>query len=167
MVDSKRSSLPNRWAAAAILAAVVGCGGGSDPTDLVATANRDNLRRLTSLYSAFHAGNALRGPADESEFKSFVKGVKPSRLARIGIDAATIDELFFSERDGEPFRVRYGVPGNVMGSDDPVVFENTGVDGTRMVGFLNMEQREVDEAEYERLWSGNSAPGRAVRNTSG
>jgi hypothetical protein len=41
-----------------------------------------------------------------------------------------------------------------MGSTEPVVFESIGVDGKRMVGKLSMEQVEVDDSEYESLWTG-------------
>jgi hypothetical protein len=79
-------------------------------------------------------------------------------LANIGVDPAALDQLFVSGRDGEPFRVRYGVPGHILGSNAPVVFESSGVDGKRIVGFLNMTTQEVDNVEYERLWSGAADP---------
>ena len=46
----------------------------------------------------------------------------------------------------------------MMGCSEPVIFEAEGADGKRMVGFLNMEQREVDEAEYNDLWAGKFEP---------
>ena len=143
----------------------VGCGS-PDPADLLAEANDTNIQRLANLYQAYQSRHNWRGPQDEEEFKTFLKGWNPEKLARIGVDPKAIDDVFISARDGQPFKIRYGVPGHVLGSDAPVVFEATGVDGRRMVGFLNMTSREVDAEEYDRLWSGaadpaeNSAPPR-------
>lgn len=135
--------------------AAMGCllGCGPDPADLLAEANDSNVQRLANLYVAYQSRNDWRGPTDEAEFKAFLNGWNPAKLASIGVDSTSIDDLFVSSRDGEPFRIRYGVPGHIMGSDAPVIFESTGVKGKRMVGFLNMTTREVDDAEYEQLWS--------------
>jgi hypothetical protein len=131
----------------------LGCGG-ADPADLLAAANDSNVQRLANLYEAFQSRHNWRGPKDEEEFKSFLKGWNPKKLSNIGVDPNAVDDVFISSRDGKSFKVRYGVPGHIMGSNAAVVFETIGVDGRRMVGFLNMTKREVDNAEYDRLWSG-------------
>jgi hypothetical protein len=143
-----------------------GCGGGDDPNAAIAKVNSTNLQRLANLYSSFQMDHDWRGPADEEEFKLFLKGYNPKKLTRIGIDPASIDALFVSERDGQPFKVRYGVRGSAMGSSEPVVFESEGVDGARQVGFLDMVQREVAEPEYTQLWEGK-APAKAPDPNSG
>lgn len=137
-----------------VFCSLVGCSSGTDPVDAVAKANATNLRRLASLYLEYQSVNNWRGPEDEAQFKKFIQSVNPTRLSRIGVDPAKIDDIFISERDGQPFKIRYGVPGNVRVSSEPVVFEATGDGNTRLVGFLDMQQREVDEAEYNRLLSG-------------
>ena len=129
-----------------------------DPEDMLAAANDSNIQRLANLYLAYQSRNDWRGPSDEAEFKEFLNGWNPKKLTAIGVDPGAIDELFTSSRDDEPFKVRYGIPGHIMGSDAPVVFESTGVQGKRMVGFLNMTIREVGEAEYGQLWSGALDP---------
>jgi hypothetical protein len=139
----------------------LGCGGGDDPNAAIAKVNSTNLQRLSNLYSSFQMDHDWRGPADEEEFKAFLKGYNPRKLTRIGIDPASIDALFVSQRDGQLFKVRYGVRGSAMGSSEPVVFESEGVDGARQVGFLDMVQRDVAEPEYTQLWEGKvtaSAP---------
>jgi hypothetical protein len=140
------------------LAAMIGCGSGADADDALAEVNSTNIQKLANLYFTYQTKNEWRGPADEAEFKGFIRTFNPQKLARIGVDAAATDALFTSERDGQPFKIRYGVRGSAMGSSEPVVFEAVGVDGRREVGFLNMTQREVDDAEYERLWSGKGPP---------
>jgi hypothetical protein len=136
---------------------VTGCSNGNNAESALASANGTNLQRLSNLYMGFQSENNWRGPADEAEFKKFLHSYNPANLQRIGIDPSKIDELFISERDGQPFKIRYGVPGNVMGSSEPVVFEATGDGSTRLVGFLNMTQREVDAAEYDALWGAKPA----------
>ena len=129
-----------------------GCGG-PDAADMLAAANDSNMQRLANLYAAFQSRHDWRGPTDEAEFKEFLNSWNPDKLAAIGVEPGAIEELFISDRDGEPFQIRYGVAGHIMGSDAPVVFEAAGVKGKRMVGFLNMTSKEVDDIEYERLWS--------------
>ncbi len=144
---------------------MAGCSNSSDPTNALAKANETNLQRIANLYFAFQTENDWRGPADEAQFKKYIHSINPDKLTRIGIDPAKIDELFISERDGQPFKIRYGVPGNVRGSSEPVVFEATGDGDKRLVGFLNMQQREVDAAEYDSLWSATApqTPQREIR----
>ncbi len=134
-----------------LIAISTGCGG---PTaeDLLAAANDNNIKRVTNLYAAFQSRHNWKGPKDEADFKSFLNNWNPKKLSNIGVDPNAIEEVFISNRDGEPFKIRYGIPGHVLGSDDPVAFETTGVDGKRMVGFLNMTTKEVDAAEYDSLW---------------
>jgi hypothetical protein len=109
--------------------------------------------------------NEWLGPADEAGFSEFIRSYNPKKLTRIGIDPSAIDKLFVNERDGKPFKIRYSVAGSAMGSAEPVIFESVGVRGKRMVGFLNMEQREVDEAEYNDLWEGTDQLEQPRRNT--
>jgi hypothetical protein len=146
---------------------VAGCSNSNNAESALASANGSNLQRLANLYLAYQSEHEWRGPQDEAAFKNFLHGIKPATLERIGIDPSQIDALFISERDGQPFKVRYGVPGNVMGSSEPVIFEANG-DGThRQVGFLNMTQREVDAAEYDALWSAKpSAKPAAARDAN-
>lgn len=132
---------------------VTGCSNSNNPDSALASVNGSNIQRLGSLYLAYQTEHDWRGPQDEAAFKTFLKGVNPATLERIGIDPNQIDALFISERDGQPFKVRYGVMGSVMGSSEPVIFEATGDGSTRQVGFLNMTQREVDATEYDALWS--------------
>ena len=139
-----------------LISSLAGCGSsGKDPIEELRAVNERNIQRITNLYGAYQSRSNWRGPEDEAEFKSFLKGFNPKRFTRLGIDPNKIEDLFISERDGEHFKIRYGVAGSMMGSDDPVVFEAVGIDGKREVGFLNMVTREVEAAEYDNLWAGN------------
>jgi hypothetical protein len=137
---------------------LAGCGDSTDPDSAIAAVNEQNIQRLANLYFAYQMKHEWHGPPDEQAFKQFLRGYNPAKLTRIGIDPNAIDEVFVSERDGEPFTIRYGVLGSAMGSSEPVIFEAKGVSGRRNVGFLNMVQREVEDAEYNDLWAGRMSP---------
>jgi hypothetical protein len=137
---------------------LAGCGGSADPESAIASVNRQNIQRLANLYFAYQMKHEWQGPPDEQAFKKFLRGYDAKKLTRIGIDPNEIDKLFINERDGQPFKIRYGVRGSAMGSSEPVIFEAEGRGGRRMVGFLNMTQSEVDEAEYNDLWAGRLPP---------
>ncbi|QDV73998.1 hypothetical protein [Botrimarina mediterranea] len=159
---------PYRWTLCCgllFVATVTGCSQ-SSPESTLASLNESNVQRLTNLYFAYQKKHDFNGPKDEQDFRQFIQGISPDKLSRIGVDSASIDTVFISDRDGQPLRVRYRVKGSMMGSQEPVVFEAEGAEGMRMVGFLNMTQREVDAAEYDQLWSGKVAGGSTRNNNS-
>jgi hypothetical protein len=137
-----------------LVAMVAGCSRGMDKDAALAQANSKNSQRLANLYLAYQSDNEWRGPADEAKFKAYLHAFDPARLQRVGVNPQDIDALFISERDSQPYKIRYGVRGSAMGSSEPVIFESAGVDGKYEVALLNMTQREVDKAEYDALWSG-------------
>jgi len=132
---------------------LIGCSSRTYPDSAIARVNGTNIQRLANLYFTFQSQHEWRGPADEAEFKSFLHQYNPHKLSRIGVDPNALDKLFISERDELPFKIRYGVLGSAMGSSAPVIFESAGDGKRRFVGFLDMQQREVDESEYDALWS--------------
>jgi hypothetical protein len=135
-----------------LLLSALGCNGSINPDEAIAKVNESNIQRLANLYFTYQMKNRWRGPEDEEAFKNFLRSYNPKKLTRIGIDPNAIDEVFVNERDGEPFRIRYGVAGSAMGCSEPVIFEATGVDGMYLVGQLDMQQREMDESEANQLF---------------
>lgn len=122
--------------------------------DAVAAANSTRIQQLYNCYSLFGHQNKYRGPKDEAEFKEFLQNPRYEKNLRLmQIDRSTLDEIFVSERDGEPFKVRYQVNG--LGNK-AVIFEATGVDGKRMIALE--KPIEVDDQEYEAYWSGEKRP---------
>ena len=144
---------------------LVGCSSRTDPDSAIARVNTTNIQRLANLYFTFQSQHEWRGPVDEAQFKSYLRKYDPHKLSRIGVDPNALDKLFISEGDGQPFKIRYGVLGSAMGSSAPVIFESAGDGKRRLVGFLDMQQREVDESEYDTLWSAkpSNAPHREKR----
>ena len=139
-----------------LFAMVSGCGGSKDPKSMIAAANDSNVKRLATMYSFFHLKNNFKGPKDEAEFRGFIESQDPKRLSLADIDASDLENLFVSERDNEPFVIRYGKDTYVRGPSIPVIFEATGSDGMRQVGFCNGVMQEVDAEEYDRLMSGDA-----------
>jgi hypothetical protein len=137
---------------------LAGCRGGNTPDDLIRSANKSNLQRLANLYVMYQVQHKFQGPPSEAEFRAFLEKADAPALAKMGVQISELDDLFICERDGEPFKIKYGVPSGPRGSTEPVVFEAIGKGGYKMVGFLNMVQREVGESEYQQLWDSKVAP---------
>jgi hypothetical protein len=134
----------------AALAPLGGCAQNSSSHAAVAAANDSNIKRLANLYQSFASRHGWRGPKDEAEFKEFVRGFPPHRLEMMGVDVDQIDAIFVSERDGQPLVVKYEIESG-LGASIPIVFEQQGQDGKRMVGLTNGAVQEADETEYKKL----------------
>src|SRR4051812_8979770 len=110
----------------------------------VAAQNKSNIQRLSNLYAGHQNMMGGKGPKDEAAFKTWVQNYDPAKLNMMGIDPAKVDDLFKSERDGQPFKFRFNVGGG-RGSVAAVVFEQTGKDGMHQVGYTGGNVEEVDE----------------------
>jgi hypothetical protein len=152
-----RQTVASMLAVFFIASAVVllsGCGDGNPADSMIAANNDSNIKRLASMYSLFHLRNNFKGPKDEAELKDFIRSQNADRLARAGINLDEVDSLFSGERDGQPFKIRYGLDTYIRGPSMPVIFEVEGMEGMRQVGFTNGSMQEVDSTEYDLMWSG-------------
>jgi len=123
----------------------------------VGAMNKSNIQRVSNLYAGYqNMVGAGKGPKDEASFKEWVKQYDPAKLNMMGIDPAKIDDVFKSERDGQPFVFRFSVPGG-RGAVAAVTFEHTGKDGKRQVGYTGGNVEEVDDAKYKDLLAGKQA----------
>lgn len=161
-MQRRRTALTTFIASAALL--LVGCSRDTTADD-VAKLNKSNIQRLANFYSGMQNGYAsTKGsnpPKDEAEFKEYVRAYPADKLKMMGVDAGNIDELFKSERDGKPFKIRYKVGGG-RGSVAPVIFEQDGKDGKKQVGFTGGKVEDVDQAAYDQYLTGKvgtTAPG--------
>jgi hypothetical protein len=139
----------------AVIASLGGCSERSSSHTAVAAANDSNIKRLANLYQSFASRHGWRGPKDEAEFKEFVRGFPAHRLEMMGVGVDQIDAIFVSERDGQPLRIKYEVESG-LGAAIPIVFEQQGQEGKRMVGLTNGAVQEADENEYEKLLGATS-----------
>ena len=89
-----------------------------------------------------------RPPANEMEFKRFIAEKGAPMLERAGM--ANLDELFVSERDGQPFVVIYGKYPPGMTSRI-AAYEQNGVGGKRQVGYSAGAVEQIDETRFREL----------------
>ena len=88
-----------------------------------------------------------RAPTNEQEFKTFISQNGGPMLEQAGV--ASVDELFVSERDGQPFVVLYK-PSTAVQSD-VIAHEGAGVNGKRLVAHSMGAIEEVDETRFREL----------------
>lgn len=139
------------------LTGTLGCG----ESDKVVEANSDRMKRLYNCYLMYMEANNERGPKSAKALKKYLlkeDGIR-LRLERMGVDAKGINEMFTSERDNEPFVVRWGLEGM---KDHAIVFEAVGVNGRRLVAFS--PPREVGDNEYKGLLSGKIETGNSNKS---
>jgi hypothetical protein len=121
---------------------VAGCTGTTEQP-----AEVKNLQVLASLYGRYVAKNRGQPPADEAALRKFIPTLSADEQVAMGVDAANLDKLFISPRDGQPYIVRY--KGHAGG--DIVAYERVGKNGKRMVAHSNTQVEEVDEATLKQL----------------
>ena len=105
-----------------------------------------HVRLLTNLHG-MAASKLGHVPRDVQEFKQTIAKLN---IPMERLKVASIDELFVSERDGLPLIVVYG---STPAVSDVVVYEQTGVNGKRQVGYRIGMVEEVDDAHYKELTS--------------
>ncbi len=97
----------------------------------------------------------MKGPSDKAKLKEYLT-TNPTALfilKRIDVTPENIEEFFISERDNEPFQIKYKLKGV---ADHAIVFEKTGIDGKRLVAFST--PRELENEEYQGYFSGAIKP---------
>lgn len=135
------------------LVMLAGCGGSDLPE--LADLNNSNIRRVHSIYKMYMSAHDFKGPKNEEELKKHCASDNTAKvlIERMGLDPTQLDDIFVSERDGQPFKIRWGLSGI---PDHAIVFEAVGVEGKRLVALS--KPRELDAAEYEGYWSGKIKP---------
>lgn len=122
-----------------VVIALTGCNGDDASSDA-----HSHIRVLTRFYTRVSM-DLGRPPKDEAEFKEKIKAINAD-LNAVGV--SSVDELFVSERDGQPLVVDYG---DFPKGSSVVIYEQTGVDGKRMVGQRIGSVEEVDDARFKEL----------------
>jgi hypothetical protein len=139
---------PLFWLAIALatMSLTAGCGN----PDKVAQES-SNLKPLVVMYGQFIGQHRGKPPADEAEFKAFLRKVDPERLKSFQVE--DVDSMFISSRDNQPYVVRYGkLEGSAGPAGQPVVaYEQTGVGGKRFVASAIGAIEEVDEETFRKM----------------
>lgn len=134
------------------LVAIAGC---SESQPDIASFNGTNIEKVRNFYELYMDEHRQTGPKDEAEFKDYINnGRKAQMLIRkLNLEPADLENLFIGERDGEAFKIRYGLREPL---NHAYVFEATGVDGKRLVARSPVE--ELGPEEYEAWWTGEKKP---------
>jgi hypothetical protein len=142
------------------MALLIGCGTGDKVADDVAKANKNNVSKVASCYNLFLMKNGFKGPKNKEELVKMI--MDPSvagNMEMIGVDTSDVDAIFISERDGEEIKIRWGVKGSSLGTNEPVAFESTGKNGVRLVCFATGVLQEVeDDQTYNDMLAGKYKP---------
>src|SRR5688500_12158600 len=122
------------WLFLPVVVAVFGCGADerNSPTAL-------KLKALANFYLDYAVAQRGQGPATEQAFKKHIRSVPDFQLRANGLDPATLDATFVSERDQEPFVIAYGSAISRISGDSTQVIahEKTGKNGKRLVVFAS------------------------------
>jgi hypothetical protein len=125
----------------------------------VQNLNDSHIKQLTNLYFGYQRSHGWQGPKDAAALKDFVKhDMDPTKLEMMKVKVDKLDDLFVSQRDHKPFKIKYSMGGG-PGASVAVVFEDTGIEGKRQVGLTGPRIQEVDDAQYDELWNGRSTKG--------
>lgn len=145
------------------IAALAGCQASPEQQmkDAFRDAFRENGRRVAVIYARYMSSptkpvtgpNGFAGPADEAELRRFIAATPSAALEEIGIKSAESAELFASERDGQPFRVRYGIKGP-LSTTYAVLCEAQGVNGRVKVFKSDGSSVEVAADEADAYMAG-------------
>ena len=123
---------------------VSGCGDRAEKKDILA-AETSNLKPLSVLYGQYQSRNQNQPPATEDAFKKFIETNGKSTLDQFKID---INQLFISQRDGQPYVVLYR--GKVPPSG-VIAYEQNGVGGERIVAYPFGALEMANEARFQEL----------------
>ena len=128
--------------ALAIAASVIGCAETEDPESAKMTSN---MRGLAVAYGQFSSRHRGRPPKSEKELRAFIEKEMGGVTYAESYNMTSVDDLFISSRDNEPYEVIYGKKSKI------VAYEKVGVDGKRFVAHDLGAAEEVDEATFAEL----------------
>ncbi len=156
---SLNKTLPLFVTCTLLILTISACDRGPSVNALVAQATDSNVKRVAKMYTIFMRKNDWRGPQDKDELKNFIRQQNSDQMRAMGIDPEELDSLFLSERDQQPLKIRWQMEGSPTAPPFAIVFEPTPEPEQELgyqVGFTGSPARQVDQAEYDRLWSGEA-----------
>jgi hypothetical protein len=119
------------------------------------------MKAFAMLAGEFVSSNGGRLPNDEAQLKRFFrqKGTRTATEA----NAASTDDLFVSERDGQPLVVKYAdksAPVKALDADTVIAYEKTGIGGNRLVALANGRVSELDEKRFAMAMADEASKGK-------
>ncbi len=124
---------------ALMFGAALGCGPKIEAPE--STEMRSNMRSLAVAYGAYTRDNRGRPPKDEKAFRKWLDKQGPDYPQILKVES--IDEIFISSRDNEPYVIAYGKAKRI------VAYEAVGVEGKRFVADDLGVVEELDEATFD------------------
>jgi hypothetical protein len=131
-----------------VCALLNGCGVGHRASQ---EREQSNLKPLAVFYGQFIGQHRGQPPANEKEFKEFIRSLGAKQVA--GFDVSDVDSLFISSRDQKPYVVLYG-KNAPLGKDRVVAYEQEGKGGKRFLATDVGNIQEVDEARFKEMVPG-------------
>jgi hypothetical protein len=131
-----------------LLVILAGCT--SPAAKQTSNAESSHLRWLLKVRT--HALSRGKSLTSQDDYKRYIQSLEPALRDNVmqGSGVSSVDELFKSERDGQPYVIFYGKP-PAGANTDIVGYEQTGADGKRYVGFGLGVVEEVDEQRFAEL----------------
>lgn len=123
----------------AFVATLAGCGTVAESEDVA--AQRSNMQSLAAAYGSYTKQNRGRVPKNEDRFRAWIE----KNGGAVDFGAESLDEMFISSRDNEPYVVTYGKQKKV------VAYEAVGVEGFRYVADDLGVVQKVDEATFSEM----------------
>lgn len=166
-----KSEQPIRMVLLLALGCLGGCGGSQD-ADYVKASNDTNIKKVANAYHLYASRSRYTGPSSKEELINFLKNNEKiqKNLELMGLDREKIEEYFISENDGKEFTFRWGVfiDPDLERTREPLVFEQEGKNGVRLVMLSNRKILEVSsEQQYQNLLKGKVSPQDAVLELQG
>ena len=96
------------WALLSLLVLAMGCSGNNVANE-VAALNGSNIKRVANLYAACQSVSGGKGPSDVQAMKNLANQLPSENLQWMGLNRDKLDAAFVSERDGKPFKIKFGV----------------------------------------------------------
>jgi hypothetical protein len=131
-----------------VLLILAGCGSPTAPQ----TSDLENSHLRWLLKVRTHALSQGKALMNQDDYKRHIESLDPALRDTVmqGAKVSSVDELFKSERDTQPYVIIYGKPPAGVNAD-VVGYEQSGVDGKRYVGFGLGIIEEADETRFNEL----------------
>jgi hypothetical protein len=119
------------------------------------------MKAFAMIAGEFVSSNGGRLPNDEVQLKRFFrqKGTRTAAEANV----TNVDDLFVSERDGQPLLVKYAdksAPAKPLDADTVIAYEQTGIGGSRLVALANGRMSELDEKRFAMAMTDEAPKGK-------
>jgi hypothetical protein len=134
-----------------LVPAVLLLAGCSDPG---ADTTAAKLQKIGNFYGPYCFANGMRGPASETQFRDYIRKCPALQLQTLDVNPDDLDPMFKSDRDQQPFVLRFGLslagPGG-KASRAVFAYERAGRGGKRLALYTTGRVEMLPEADLRDL----------------